>query len=212
MIQESAVVLAGAATLGGLFDVFVRAPARLREAYREGLSVLSGIVEGKDPRAAGHAARVADLSVRIATVLRMRSRDVERVRHAALLHDIGKVKVPHRILTKPDMLDPDEFALVKSHAGVGAEIISKVELLRPLAPIILCHHERPDGRGYPAGIAGAQIPAESRIIYLAAAYEAMTSPRSWRPPMAESDALEVIRSASGAEFDSDVAEAFFSLL
>jgi putative nucleotidyltransferase with HDIG domain len=212
MIQESAVVLAGVATLGGLFDVFVSGPARLREAYREGLSVLSGIVEGKDPRAAGHAERVADLSVRIATTLRIRSRDVERIRHAALLHDIGKVKVPHGILTKPDMLDPEEFALVKSHAAVGAEIISNVELLRSLAPIVHSHHERPDGRGYPRGLQGDAIPIESRIIYLAAAYEAMTSPRSWRPPMGESDALEVIRDARGTEFDADAADAFFHLL
>ena len=212
MIQEPVILVAAVATGLGLYDVVVTSPMKLREAYREGLSVLSGIVEAKDPRAEGHSGRVAELSVKLASALGMRRRDCERMRYAALLHDIGKVKVPRAILTKPDMLDPDEFDTVKVHSAVGAQILANVEFVQPLAGIVRAHHERPDGRGYPDGLKGDQIPIESRVIGLAAAYEAMTSARSWRPAMGESDVLEVIRAGRGTEFDADVVDAFFQLL
>ena len=136
---------------------------------------------------------------------------VSRVRLAGLLHDIGKVGIPDAILNKPGPLLDDEFALMQTHAALGAQILEH-PCLADVRPWVAAHHERPGGGGYPLGLAGSDVPIEARILAVADAYEAMTSDRSYRSAIGTDAArAELVRCADG-QFDADVVRAFFRAL
>jgi putative nucleotidyltransferase with HDIG domain len=165
-------------------------------------------LEAKDVYTKGHSLRVAEYSVLIAGSLGMPPATVERIEYAALLHDLGKVGVSHRVLGKQAALTAAEYDEIKRHPGIGAHILSDVPYLADLVPLIAAHHERLDGSGYGQGLTEAEIPFEARILSVADAYDAMTSVRPYRDPMPHEAAVEQLLDGCGTQFDADVVSAF----
>jgi len=186
--------------------------ARVREqdalAMIEGtLRAIEKIVEMKDPFIAGHQRRVARLSYAISRRLGLSESSSRILRMAALVHDVGKVSVPIQFLAKPMHLSEDEYSIVRMHPLVGYEILKDIDQLAFAAEIILQHHERVDGSGYPAGLPGERMLPEAKIISVADAMEAMISRRPHRPALGLEEALGEIERGRGLEYDPDVVDA-----
>jgi diguanylate cyclase (GGDEF)-like protein/putative nucleotidyltransferase with HDIG domain len=173
--------------------------------------ILAETLDLRDSGTAQHSQTVGRLCERIATALGLEPEHVERVRLAGLLHDLGKIGVADPILRKPGALNDAEWAEMRKHPELGARILSGANL-DDLSAWVLAHHERPDGRGYPSGLAGDAIPLEARILAVADSFEAMTSDRVYRAGMPVEDAIEELRRCAGTQFDSDVVEAFLGVL
>jgi putative two-component system response regulator len=176
----------------------VRSLMRLRmyyrdlEAHQAVLVSLASVLEAKDPYTHGHSARVGALTARLARQLGLPADACEVLRMAGLLHDIGKVGVPERLLNKPSALSPDEFRTVMTHPVQGATLCDALRTVRAALPFIRSHHERYDGRGYPEGLRGEAIPLGARILGVADAFDALTSKRSYREQLTPEDALALL--------------------
>lgn len=165
-------------------------------------------IDIKSSYTAEHSEKVADYAAEIATALDLPRKDVERIYWSALIHDIGKIQVPKAILDKTTGLDRDEWAIIQQHPEQSVEILQGVKQFESFLPAIRSHHERWDGRGYPDGLKGEQIPFEARILCVADAFDAMTSSRPYRAAMSEEDALNELRANAGIQFDPSIVEAF----
>jgi putative nucleotidyltransferase with HDIG domain len=165
------------------------------------LARLVEVVSGHDNYTADHSCRVADYVAGIARLMNMSATEIALVRKAALVHDIGKVAVPEQVLQKRGPLTEDEAKLVRMHPVVGAGMLSRIAGLEVLVPIVLHHHERWDGLGYPRGLSGVDIPIQSRMIFVADAYDAMTTRRPYGPTLTPHQALAELRKSSGRQFD-----------
>jgi len=183
--------------MGGL----TAAEAETQSAYLGAIRALAAALDARDPYTAGHSERVSALSVLIARQLALSEAEVDIIRLGALLHDIGKIGVADHILRKPGPLSADEFEQIRRHPGLGARILRKVPFLEPHLAIVELHHERPDGKGYPFGLLGDNIPLDARIVHVADAFDAMTSARAYRPARAASVALVELQRYSGTQFD-----------
>ena len=175
------------------------------------LEILSALIDAKDPYTAGHSRRVAILSVASANQLGMDDDLLETVWAAAYLHDLGKLSVPLRVLTKAGPLDDDEFGEVQAHPSVGASILEQIPSLSHLSPGARYHHERWDGRGYPEGLRGDHIPLLAQVLAVSDSYDAMTSTRAYRPSRDHDVAMEEIVQGTGVQFGPRAAAAFLSL-
>ena len=184
--------------MGGL----TAAEAETQSAYLGAIRALAAALDARDPYTAGHSERVSALSVLIARQLSLSEAEVDIIRLGALLHDIGKIGVADHILRKPGPLSADEFEQIRRHPGLGARILRKVPFLEPHLAIVELHHERPDGKGYPFGLLGDNIPLDARIVHVADAFDAMTSARAYRPARASAVALVELQRYSGTQFDS----------
>jgi PAS domain S-box-containing protein/putative nucleotidyltransferase with HDIG domain len=180
---------------------------RLRETFDDTITAIGSIVALRDPYTAGHERRVLELANAVAEEMDVSGDVAEGLRLAAEIHDIGKVAVPAEILAKPAGLNPWEFSLVKQHATVGHEILSKIAFEQPVAEIVHQHHERLDGSGYPRGISGDAMMLESRILAVADVVEAMASHRPYRPALGIDAALAEVREHAESLFDADVVTA-----
>jgi putative nucleotidyltransferase with HDIG domain len=180
---------------------------RLEEALDGTLAVIARMTETRDPYTAGHQKRVSALSAAIAERLALTPAEVEGVRRGAQVHDVGKIAVAVEILSRPGRLDDLEFALVKRHCAVGADILRRADLPWPIAEIAEQHHERLDGSGYPAGLRAEQIILPARIVAVADVVEAMAHHRPYRPALGIDAALSEVREHAGVLFDRDVVEA-----
>ncbi|MGQ9456294.1 MAG: HD-GYP domain-containing protein [Armatimonadota bacterium] len=188
-------------------------PARIKAAYLKSITVLAAAVETRDSGTLGHAQRVAQLAVEIARRLGLQGHYLERVQYAALIMDMGKARVPQTILNKEEPLTDEEWEVLKSHPKLSADMVSAVPFLSDLADIVLHHHELWDGSGYPDGLAGEQIPLESRILCVAADYDAMISNRPYHPrPLTPEEAVKQIKKGSGTKYDSSVVEIFLEVI
>jgi putative nucleotidyltransferase with HDIG domain len=172
------------------------------------LHSLTSAVDAKDAYTCGHSERVALVSRHLATQAGLSDRDVEQVYMGGLLHDVGKIGVPEAVLQKCGRLTPEEFEQIKRHPAIGAKILQDVKQIREIIPGVLHHHERYDGKGYPAGLAGNNIPLMGRIICLADCFDAMTSSRTYRKALPLEIALCEIRRCAGTQFDPALAEVF----
>jgi putative two-component system response regulator len=178
----------------------------LTQTRRETAYRLAMAAEFRDPQMIGHLERVGVYSELLARRWGMTRQRGEQIRVASALHDVGKIGIPDRILQKPEALTDEEFEVMKRHAQLGHEIVMAAE--RPIeAGWILHHHERIDGNGYPAGLAGEQIPLESRIILVADAFEAITADRPYRQHSSIEQALAELRRHSGSQFDPTCVDA-----
>lgn len=148
--------------------------------YHEIIECITCALDAKDPYTAGHSQRVSDMALQVCRLLALKPSDVEKVHIAAHLHDIGKIGVPDVVLNKEGRLTDEEWACIKKHPQIGAEILSKSQPLSELSDIVLMHHERFDGKGYPTGAAGADIPLGARIIAICDSIDAITSNRCYR--------------------------------
>lgn len=185
--------------------------AELNAALSSTIDALASTLSVRDPYTAGHQSRVSALSVAIGREMGLPEEQIEGLRLGATIHDIGKVSVPTEILNKPGRLSPIEFSLIKSHSQTGHDIIKDVKFPWPIAEMILQHHERMDGSGYPLGLKGEEIIVEARIMSVADVVEAMASHRPYRPGLGLDAALSEIETNSGKTYDPDVVTACLRL-
>ena len=169
---------------------------------------LTSAVDAKDPYTCGHSERVALLSRHLSQQIQLPDQQVEEIYMAGLLHDVGKIGVPEEVLQKTGKLTPAEFDQMKKHPEIGARILQDVRQMKHVIPGVLYHHERYDGRGYPTGLAGTEIPLMGRIICLGDCFDAMTSNRTYRRALPIEVAMAEIQRCAGTQFDPVLAEAF----
>jgi len=180
---------------------------RLRETIDGTVRIIASTVESRDPYTAGHQRRVAEIAHATAKEIDMPEEKVHGIFMASRIHDLGKVSVPAEILSKPTRLTDSEFALIRQHALVGYNILKDIVFPWPLAEIVLQHHERLDGSGYPGGLKDGEILLESRIIAVADVVEAMASHRPYRPALGLDKAIEEITKNAGRLYDEAVVAA-----
>ncbi len=201
MAQQTMIGLENASLYEGMRDIFMSATLALANA-----------VDAKDPYTRGHSERVLSYSEQLARAMDLPPQDVESIKMAAVLHDIGKIAIPDKILHKPGRLTVEEFDVIRAHPARGEAILAPLEELRPLRPGIRHHHERFDGRGYPDQLAGKAIPLHARIICIADSFDAMTSKRYYHNAKSPEEGLEEIARCSGAQFDPELAARFIKAL
>lgn len=175
------------------------------------LEALTAAIDAKDPYTCGHSQRVAHLAAALAQAHGLDEELVERIRIAGLVHDVGKIGVPESVLRKSGRLTDEEFDLIKAHPEIGHRILKDIPAFEDVLPGVLYHHERFDGRGYPKGLAGRDIPLVARIIGLADAFDAMSSNRTYRAAMARDRVQHEIQSNAGKQFDPALVESFSRL-
>jgi putative nucleotidyltransferase with HDIG domain len=181
-----------------------------RELFIGSIRMLAAAIDEKDPYTRGHSGRVAKYSMLIGQELGLSSEELDKLRISALLHDVGKIGVEDRVLKKPGSLTPEEFGLMKQHTVKGANIMRPVSQLKEMLPGIELHHEHMDGRGYPYGLQGNQIPLMARIIGVADTLDAMTTNRPYQSAMELEFAMDRIRALTGSKFDAVVVTALES--
>ncbi len=188
------------------------ANSRLEESHLSIVGALVGALEAKDRYTHGHSASTMFHAIAVARRLGLGEAELAEVQLGALFHDIGKIGIPETLLSKPSQLTTEEWTDVKKHPLIGANLLANVPALKKVQPIILAHHERFDGTGYPNGLRGDQIPLPAQIIAVADAFQAMTSTRPYRPAMTRQQALDELRSAAGTQFSPLVVDAFIATL
>jgi len=194
------------------FDHERRNVKQISELHLATIEALARAIDAKDGTAENHIRRVQIYATAVARELGMTELEVQAIKTAALLHDIGKLAVPDHILAKPGPLTPEEFQKVQAHPQVGADIIATVPFPYPVAPLILSHHERWDGRGYPLGLKGEDIPLGARILCLVDYFGALTSARPYHEPMAVDAAVSLIEQEAGKALDPRAVAAFLRVL
>jgi diguanylate cyclase (GGDEF)-like protein/putative nucleotidyltransferase with HDIG domain len=184
-------------------------------ARRNGLSAVYALVstvETRDPYVYGHSRKVNSYAVALAEAIGLSPDDVSKVSMAALLHDIGKIGIPDKVLNKRGKLNKEDWEAIKSHPRLGANIVGNIPNLVPCVSSILYHHERWDGGGYPEGLKGEEIPIEARILAIADSFEAMTSARPYRPALSHEEVVKELRQGAGVQFDPKLVETFISII
>ncbi len=214
-ISAALVRIGGKTYLQGIFRDMTekkKAELELKASYAKAQKVMEGViqamaatVEMRDPYTAGHQRRVAKLATAIAKDMGLLAGDVEGVYMAGVIHDLGKIYVPSEILAKPGRISEMEFSMIKMHPKVGYDILKNIEFPWPVADIVLQHHERMDGSGYPDGLKGEAILVQARIIAVADVVEAMASHRPYRPALGIDVALDEISKGSGTRYDENAA-------
>lgn len=184
---------------------------KLRSALGGTIQVIDSIVEEKDPYTAGHQRRVADLALSIAKEMGLSVNQIDAIRMAGQIHDIGKISVPSEILSKPTRLTETEFELIKKHSRVGYDILKNIDFPWPVAEIVLQHHERLNGLGYPDGLKNGQILMEARVLGVADVVEAMSSHRPYRAGLGKDNALEEIKKNKGIFYEPEAIDACVEL-
>ncbi len=185
---------------------------KLRKTLNDIINTLASIIETRDPYTSGHQKRVASLATSIAREMGLDNDKIECIKIASLIHDIGKINLPTSILTRPGRLSEIEYDMIKTHAQLGHDMISRVEFPWPIADIILQHHERMDGSGYPGGLKSKHIVPEAKILAVADVVEAMASHRPYRPSLGINKALEEINGSRGKLYDPEVVDACTRLI
>ncbi len=176
------------------------------------IRALASTVDAKDHYTLGHSQKVSEMSLNIAEEMSFSERELESIKYAALLHDIGKISLPDDVIKKPSKLTDREFEMVRKHPVTGAKIIKEIEALGPMVPIILHHHERYDGKGYPDGLEGEHIPLGARIVHVADAYDTMVSARAYRDMLPPELAVSELRKNAGTQFDPKIVDIFIMTL
>ncbi|MGH9576690.1 MAG: HD domain-containing phosphohydrolase, partial [Terriglobales bacterium] len=188
-----------------------RAAEENRTLFLNSIQMLAGAVDEKDPYTKGHSDRVTRYSVILATEMGLLQEEIEKIRISALLHDVGKIGIEDRILKKPGALTPDEFEIMKTHTTKGANILRPVEMLKEMIPGIELHHESLDGRGYPHGLKGDELPLLPRVIMVADTFDAMTTNRPYQAAMDPEYVVRIINSLAATKFDPRVVAALTAL-
>jgi len=184
----------------------------LKELFVGSLKALTNSIDAKDRYTHGHSERVAFISrwiaERLSETVPIEQEQIHKIYLAGLLHDIGKIGIDEAVLRKEGKLTDQEFSRIKKHPSIGASILREIKQMRDIVPGVLCHHERIDGRGYPEGLAGEQIPLTGRIVGLADSFDAMTSKRTYREALTVEQALAEIERCLGTQFDETLGRVF----
>jgi diguanylate cyclase (GGDEF)-like protein len=184
----------------------------LERTFLSTVEALANALEANDENTSSHARWITDLSIKVGEELGLGPQELKRLELGALFHDIGKIGIPPRILTKAGPLTPEERALIQTHPAVGERILAPIEQLGEVRLIVRCAHEHYDGSGYPDGVSGEEIPLESRIVLACDAYHAMTTDRPYRRSLGEEEARRRLVEASGTQFDPQVVDALLRVL
>ena len=184
----------------------------LEKAYLESIETLRYTVEAKDTYTRGHSDRVAEYATLIGEKLGLSADDLKTLRIGGLFHDIGKIGIPDTILLKEQKLTDEEYSEIKNHPAIGVHILSNATLFSNIIPIVHYHHERYDGKGYPARLVGKSIPFYARIVAVADSFDAMTSKRAYRNALPLEVVIEEFERCSGTQFDPKVVEVFLDIL
>jgi HD-GYP domain-containing protein (c-di-GMP phosphodiesterase class II) len=195
--------------LGQSFNEMTR---NLKELYIGMLRAMAKALESRDKFTGGHDQRVAEYATFLAQHLQLSPEEVENIRLAAQVQNLGHIAVPDVILEKTGKLTQEEYEKLKEHVVVGAEILNQVQALRETVPLVLHHHERFDGRGYPKGLAGKNIPLGARILAVADAFDAMTAVQKHRTAMDKEQAKQELKRVAGTQFDPEIVDAFIEAL
>lgn len=191
-----------------LFSFYVK----IKNMYVSTIQAFNSVMEAKDPYTYGHGARVGRYAVELAEAYGLAPAKIQDIKYASLLHDIGKIGVNDSILNKPSKLTEEEYDEIKMHPETGAEIIRKVDFLKNASVMIRYHHERYDGKGYPEGLIGEEIPIGSSIIGVVDAFDAMTSERPYRSAITKKAACQEIKRNSGSQFHPELADLFCKII
>ena len=211
-MSKSSEVRARNEELQSVNEVLRRTNDRLEESHLSVIGALIGALEAKENARAAQAARTMTQAVAVAERLGLSEDECAAVKLGALFHDIGTIGVPESVLRKPGTLDEREWQEVKAHATIGANLLSNVPMLERVRPIVLSHHERYDGTGYPKGLREDQIPLAAQIVAVADAYQAMIAERPYRSAMSQKSALKELRANAGTQFNPVVVEAFIAIV
>ncbi len=184
----------------------------LKNNYHETIRAFATSIEAKDVYTRGHSDRVTNYVMAVAGFMALPAEQMDQLRITSLLHDIGKIGVPEHILNKPAKLTTEEYEVIKMHPVIGQSILEKVEFFRPMLANVRHHHERMDGRGYPDGLEGSQLPMEVRLLAIADAYDAMTTDRPYRKATGRKEAFGELERYSGTQFDSDLVKLFIKII
>jgi putative nucleotidyltransferase with HDIG domain len=203
-------LLTGLATQGAIAIKNFWLFTDIKELFFNTVKSLSSTIDAKDPYTYGHSERVSKIALAVAEELNLSFKEKEIIYLAGLLHDVGKIGIPEKILHKPESLNEKEYAEVKKHPTVSAQIIGTIKQMEEVIPSILHHHERFEGGGYPDGLKGEKIPIGGRILAIADAFDAMTSDRPYRKKFSVKHAIEQIKKYSNIQFDPQVVEAFMN--
>lgn len=179
-----------------------------RAAHLQTVTMLANVIEARDPYTAGHLERVRHLALNLALALNWNTEDTAILELGSILHDIGKIAVPSKVLKKTGPLDKEEWKLMRQHPEVGAKMLEGVDHLKAAVPYVLYHHEWWNGSGYPAGLKGLKIPREGRLLAIVDAFDAMTTNRPYHDSMPAVDALDELTRYRGIYFDPDMVDAF----
>ncbi len=180
------------------------------DAYKSTVATLAGAIDAKDPYTRGHSQRVKEYALLGGKSLSFPVEEMETLEYAGILHDVGKIAIDARILNKPDTLTPSEWNIMREHPVMGANLLKEIPFLEKASELVLYHHERYDGTGYPAGLKGEDIPMGARIIAVADAFDTMTTDRSYRPALTVDYAISELFDCSGTQFCPIAVEAFVS--
>lgn len=172
------------------------------------LSLISELVEIRDHYDGRHCYRVMEYSLAVADKLGLSDEQKEHMKFGAILHDIGKIGIKDSVMEKLSPLSSDEFKYIQKHSELGTKILKELDFLEYISDVVLCHHERFDGKGYPLGISGNSIPLESRIIAVANAFDAMTNDRPYRKALPVDKAVEELQKHAGTQFDPKIVDIF----
>ncbi len=194
------------------YNMYQRKLLEKKSSHSSIISSMQATMIEKSHETEAHARRLAAMARAIGEKMSLSQLELDQLELLSMLHDIGKVAVPDRILNKPDKLTPEEWIEMKKHPEIGYRIAASSPELSPIAEFILCHHERWDGKGYPHGLAGEEIPLLSRILSVVDAYDAMTENRAYRKAMEREKALDEIKDNSGTQFDPRIADVFINIL
>ena len=183
----------------------------LSELFYKTIKSIAFALDAKDPYTHGHSMRVTLYSLALAKALNLGEELLEEIETTGLLHDIGKLAIPEKILLKPGKLSPEEYEVIKTHPELGEKLVKGIEKLKLVSNWLKSHHERYDGKGYPDGLSGEHIPITARIIAIADTYDAMTSDRAYRKALTHEFAIDEINRYAGSQFDPDLAKLFVSI-
>ncbi|MGB9789219.1 MAG: HD domain-containing phosphohydrolase [Thermotoga caldifontis] len=195
-----------------MFEALQNKNIELQRAYDETMVSWARVLDLRDRETEGHSERVAELTLKIAKRMGVKEEELKYMKWGALLHDIGKMAIPDRILLKPDKLTKEEWNIMKMHPVYAYQMLSRINYLRPALDIPYSHHERWDGTGYPRGLKEEEIPLSARIFAVVDVYDALTSDRPYRKAWSREKAIEYIKDQSGKQFDPKVVEVFLSLV
>ncbi|MDD5465539.1 MAG: HD-GYP domain-containing protein, partial [Candidatus Omnitrophica bacterium] len=168
-------------------------------------------IEAKDYYTSEHGENMVSIAVEIGKKLNISEKELENLKHAAILHDLGKIGIPDKILHKKGKLNENELKKIRAHPQIGAEIIRSVHFLSAVVPIVLHHHERFDGLGYSSGLKGKDILLGARIIAVADVYQALVSDRPYRKAYSKKEALKIIQEGAGTQFDPEIVKIFLEI-
>ncbi len=195
-----------------LFEQILKKTEELKEANFDSVKALAEALETKDVYTRGHSDRTVELSGKIAQALGLSDQEIDWIRYAAILHDIGKIGIPEQILNKPAKLTAEEYELMKKHPVFGAQIVGQIKFLAPVVLLVRHDHERWDGKGYPDGLKGEAIPLGARIVTVVDAYDAMTTDRVYRKAPGKAFAIEELKHCAGSQFDPQIVEIFLDMI